>query len=193
MNPQETAAYLINLYRTYGDADYIGEPVSQLEHMVQCAQLAEASGANEETILAAFFHDIGHFCEHIVPDKVQFMDGFGIVDHEKLGAQFLRQHGISENVCALVASHVNAKRYLTSKDEKYFRQLSEASRQTLEFQGGPMSADEATRFEADPLFGQFIQLRRWDELAKATGQPLPPLAHFEDMIVRHLENTSEND
>jgi 2-amino-1-hydroxyethylphosphonate dioxygenase (glycine-forming) len=188
MHPQETAAYLISLYHAYGDADYIGEPVSQLEHMVQCAELAEASGADEENILAAFLHDIGHFCEHIVPGEVQYMDGFGIVDHEKLGAGFLRQHGFSEKICALVASHVPAKRYLTFADENYFQQLSAASRQTLEFQGGRMSAAEAALFEAEPLFAQYIQLRRWDEQAKATGRPVPPLAHCEAMIVRHLEN-----
>ena len=62
--------------------------------MCQAAQLAEAEGYEEEVILAAFFHDIGHFCEHIMP--VQQMNGYGVVDHEKLGADYLRGKGFSE-------------------------------------------------------------------------------------------------
>lgn len=42
------------LYAAYGNADYIGEPVSQLEHMSQAAQLAESEGYPPEVILAAF-------------------------------------------------------------------------------------------------------------------------------------------
>jgi predicted HD phosphohydrolase len=32
---------ILTLYKMYGDQDYIGEPVSQIEHMCQCAQLAK--------------------------------------------------------------------------------------------------------------------------------------------------------
>jgi len=65
--PEETAEFIISLYHQFGNEDYIGEPVSQLEHMCQCAELAEKEGYDEEVILAAFFHDIGHLCEHIMP------------------------------------------------------------------------------------------------------------------------------
>jgi predicted HD phosphohydrolase len=51
--------------------------------MSQAAQLAEAGGYNEEVILAAFFHDIDHLCEHIIP--VEHMDDYGKADHESLG------------------------------------------------------------------------------------------------------------
>jgi predicted HD phosphohydrolase len=43
------------LYEKYGQVDYIGEPVSQVEHMVQAAQLAEEEGYEDDIILAAFF------------------------------------------------------------------------------------------------------------------------------------------
>ena len=91
-NPEQTANYIVALYEQYGHEDYIGEPVSQMEHMCQCAMLAEQEGYDEEVILAAFFHDLGHFCEHIT--KVQQMDGYGVVDHEKLGAD-LKKHSSS--------------------------------------------------------------------------------------------------
>ncbi|MBL7742834.1 MAG: HD domain-containing protein [Chitinophagaceae bacterium] len=183
--PEETAEFIINLYRQFGDEDYIGEPVSQVEHMCQCAQLAESEGYDEEVILAAFFHDIGHFCEHIMP--VQQMDGFGVVDHEKLGADFLRSKGFSETIASLVENHVQAKRYLTYHFPEYYNQLSEASKRTLEFQGGKMTLQEAMSFEADPLFELHIKLRRWDEKAKLEHQLLPSLDKYSEMIIRHLK------
>jgi len=38
---------IFSLYESYGAADYIGEPVSQIEHMCQAAQLAEAEGYDD--------------------------------------------------------------------------------------------------------------------------------------------------
>lgn len=181
---QSNIALIISLYQKYGNADYIGEPVSQLEHMCQSAQLAEAEGFSEEVILAAFFHDIGHLCEHFMP--VAYMGGFGVVDHEKLGADFLRQKGFSERVCKLVQSHVEAKRYLTFKDPGYYDQLSEASRRTLEFQGGVMSLEEVIAFEKDPDADLILALRKWDEAAKLENIPLPDLGKYSAMMERHL-------
>lgn len=181
---QSNIALIISLYQKYGNADYIGEPVSQLEHMCQSAQLAEAEGFSEEVILAAFFHDIGHLCEHFMP--VAYMGGFGVVDHEKLGADFLRQKGFSERVCKLVQSHVEAKRYLTFKDPGYYDQLSEASRRTLEFQGGVMSLEEVIAFEKDPDSDLILALRKWDEAAKLENIPLPDLGKYSAMMERHL-------
>lgn len=37
--------------------------MSQLEHMCQAAQLAEAAGADDEVALAAFFYDLRQFSE----------------------------------------------------------------------------------------------------------------------------------
>jgi phosphonate degradation associated HDIG domain protein len=183
--PEQTTEFIISLYHQFGDEDYIGEPVSQLEHMCQCAGLAEKEGYDEEVILAAFFHDIGHFCEHIMP--VEQMNGYGVVDHEKLGADFLRSKGFSSTIASLVENHVQAKRYLTYHFPDYYEQLSEASKKTLEFQGGRMSLEEAMAFETDSLFDLHIQLRRWDEKAKLEHQLLPGLDKYAAMILRHLK------
>jgi 2-amino-1-hydroxyethylphosphonate dioxygenase (glycine-forming) len=175
------------LYERYGTEDYIGEPVSQIEHMCQCAQLAEAAGADDDVILAAFFHDIGHLCAFAFPqEKVAHMDNVGIVDHESLGAAYLLNLGFSEKIARLVKSHVAAKRYLTYHYPDYYNQLSEASKKTLEFQGGVMTADEAVAFEEDDLFDQYVAIRRWDDLAKKTQEPLPALFHYKQMMIEHL-------
>lgn len=183
---EESVREIFELYEKYGGEDYIGEPVSQLEHMCQAAQLAEGEGYGEEIILAAFFHDIGHLYENLVP--VRKMGGFGVVDHEKLGSDFLRKKGFSEIVASLVENHVQAKRYLTYHYPEYYRQLSEASKRTLVFQGGAMTLEEAMRFEAGDLFDLHIKLRRWDEKAKLEKQLMPPLQKYKEMAIRHLEH-----
>ncbi len=182
----QVANEIIDLYKKYGVNDYVGEPVSQLEHMCQCAQLAEKENYDDEVILAAFFHDIGHLCEHIM--KVDHMDNYGVVDHEKIGAEYLINKGFSKRLSTLIASHVDAKRYLTFKNPGYFEQLSEASKKTLKFQGGKMDAEEAGRFERNEYFTLFLTLRAWDEKAKEEHVPLPNLDKYKSMMIKQLTN-----
>jgi phosphonate degradation associated HDIG domain protein len=182
---REITDEIMNLYGQHGGAEYAGEKVSQLEHMAQAAQLAEAQGYDEEVVLAAFLHDIGHISEAAKGDNE--MDGFGIKDHEELGAEFLRGKGFSKKITRLVESHVEAKRYLTYKDPAYYANLSDASKRTLEYQGGPMTAEEASAFEQYPLFDLIIRMRNWDEQAKVEHQPLPDLQHYRKMMLHHLE------
>lgn len=175
---------IFGLYEQFGQEDYIGEPVSQIEHMCQSAQLAESQGYDEEVILAAFFHDIGHLFSHL--GQKESMGGFGVKRHELLGAEFLRKLGFSEKIAQLVENHVQAKRYLTFAYPEYFEKLSEASRETLRHQGGPMSQSEAENFEKDPLFDISLKMRTWDEEAKLENIPLPDLASFREIASRHL-------
>jgi len=189
---KEAVEEIMSLYINHGNEDYIGEPVSQIEHMCQCAQLAEEAGAGEEMILAAFFHDIGHLYAFAYPEKeLQHMDDCGIVDHEKLGADYLLEKGFNSKIASLVASHVNAKRYLTYKYPEYQDKLSPASKVTLEHQGGMMNEKEALEFEADELFNEYITLRKWDELAKEENKPLPDLEKYKKMMERQLQVDSE--
>lgn len=175
---------IFGLYEQFGADDYIGEPVSQLEHMVQSAQLAQAEGFGDDVVLAAFLHDIGHFCAKRGTE--QDMGGYGTLRHEKVGADWLRERGFSETIAKLVEYHVQAKRYLTARDPSYYNKLSEASKKTLEYQGGRMSEEEAEAFAADPLFATSLRMRHWDEAAKEENQPIPDLEPFRRMCVAHL-------
>jgi phosphonate degradation associated HDIG domain protein len=187
MNPiTEIVDEIFDLYSTYGNADYIGEPVSQIEHMSQAAQLAAHEGFDGEVILAAFFHDIGHLC--VMSTLENSMGGYGVKSHEKIGADFLRSKGFSERLARLVESHVQAKRYLTFKDSTYYNSLSEASKQTLAFQGGPMNKNEAIQFENDPLFESMIQMRRWDEMAKEENATVMDLNDLKQRAISLLSS-----
>jgi len=111
------------------------------------------------------------------------------MDHEKIGADYLRKQGFSEQIAKLVGSHVEAKRYLTKKYPDYFDKLSDASKKTLEFQGGKMSEEEVVKFEMDDMSKLYVSLRLWDEKAKEMNQPIPDLGHYKNMMLKHL---SEN-
>ena len=167
-NAQQVVEEVFGLYQQYGADDYIGEPVSQIEHMSQAAQLALAQGYDDEVVLAAFFHDIGHICAKTANN----MGGYGVISHELLGARYLRDQGFSERIAKLVEYHVQAKRYLTLRQPGYYALLSEASLRTLGYQGGVMSDAEADAFEQDPLCALSLRMRAWDERAKAMNVPL---------------------
>lgn len=186
LSKTEKLDLIFDLYSKHGSDDYIGEPVSQIEHMSQSAQLAEKEGFDDETILAAFFHDIGHLFAHLGP--AESMSGYGIKRHEQIGADYLRALGFSEKVAKLVENHVQAKRYLTHRYPAYFEKLSEASRQTLVYQGGPMDEVEAKRFEQDELFEASLKMRTWDEEAKLEFVPLPDLSKYREMAARCLRS-----
>jgi phosphonate degradation associated HDIG domain protein len=182
--PQTIVTEIFSLYELFGAEEYAGEKVSQLEHMIQAAQLAMMEGHDDEVVLAAFLHDLGHLLP--MHDESESMNGFGMVDHEKVGAAWLRQRGMGERMCRLIESHVNAKRYLTFKIPEYYDQLSEASKHTLEYQGGRMSACEAEAFEQDPLFSLYIKMRGWDEAAKIEGLPFPGLSLMQKKMYDYL-------
>ena len=181
----QVAEEIITMYRNHGGEEYAGEKVSQLEHMGQAAQLASQQGYDEEVVLAAFLHDIGHICVSAEGD--QAMGDYGVKDHEEIGANFLKRKGFSKRVVRLVESHVEAKRYLTYKDPDYYDQLSVASKKTLEYQGGRMGKDEAEAFEHYPLFDLIIKMRRWDEEAKVENMPVPDLEYYRSLMISHLQ------
>lgn len=182
---EETVDELFSLYERFGNEDYIGEPVSQIEHMSQSAQLALSHGADDEVVLAAFFHDIGHFCSRGAEAS---MAGYGAMRHELIGADYLRAKGFPERIPRLVENHVQAKRYLTYKNPAYFENLSVASKKTLEFQGGVMTPEEAVAFERDPSFEDSILMRRWDEAAKETEVPVIDMNILKEKAVRVLQH-----
>lgn len=175
---------LIKTCKSAQHFDYIGEPVSQLEHMSQAAWFAQKSGADEELILAAFLHDIGHIS---APSTAKQMAGLGVLNHEQIGAEHLQQIGFSARVTDLVHLHVQAKRYLCWKNPSYYHNLSVASKGTLEFQGGIMNQQQATEFEQNPLFKDILRLRTWDEQAKKVNGPKLDISTLKQIMQNHLQ------
>ena len=164
---------IVALYKQRGAEEYGGEVVSQLEHALQCATLAERNDGDETLVAAALLHDIGHLLGESGDDAA----------HETLAASFLSP-AFSDDVIQPIRLHVRAKRFLCWVDDEYYDGLSPASRASLEEQGGPYDRDEATAFGALPHAERAIKLRIFDDQAKVPGQPTPDLAHFLDVLRR---------
>jgi predicted HD phosphohydrolase len=162
--------------RRYGGVDL-------LAHALQCGMNAERAGAPPALIAAALLHDIGScLVEGGAHAAIERGEDAG---HEQLGASFLSAWFGAE-VTEPVRLHVDAKRYLTATEPAYRAALSETSRRTLELQGGPLSADDAARFTAQPHAVDAIRLRRWDEAAKLPDRATPPLEHFRPYLAACL-------
>lgn len=78
---------------------------------------------------------------------------------------------------------------MTAIDTSYYDGLSEASKQSLKFQGGPFEGEELERFKSHPLSDEMVRLRRWDDGAKVVGieQITPRVEAYKGMIVGHLK------
>lgn len=173
------------LFAAKGDREYSGEPVTQLEHALQSGALAEAEGASEPLVVAAFLHDLGH----LINDRGTASNRFtptleGIDDrHQYVALPFLR--GLFDDaVLAPIKLHVDAKRYLCARGDgrmsgaEYWAALSPDSKRSLELQGGIFSSPEADRFIAMPHAADAVRLRLWDDRAKVAGAATPPLSHY---------------
>lgn len=178
LHGQLTAERLRELFDGPGTADYLGEDVTQAEHMLQAAALAESVGASPELVIAALLHDVGHFTGPLTG-----ADLMGGTDnrHSHVAADWLARW-FGPAVTEPIRLHVAAKRYLCAVDPAYQRVLSPASAYTLEVQGGPMTDQEVAVFEAEPYAEQAVRLRRWDDAAKDPTRAVPSFDHYRERI-----------
>jgi phosphonate degradation associated HDIG domain protein len=160
MKPLADFEGLARLYAMRG-AEHYGEGVTQLEHALQSAVLAQSARAPASLIAAALLHDVGHL---LIPDDVQRRSTID-AHHERMGDVALSQL-YGEAVRAPIRLHVEAKRYLCFAEPAYFDRLSEASKASLALQGGPLTAAEAALFERHAHWRDAVTLRTFDDLAK---------------------------
>jgi [1-hydroxy-2-(trimethylamino)ethyl]phosphonate dioxygenase len=169
---------IFDLFRTYGDHDYLGEPVSLSEHMLQTAHAAELDGVAPSLVAAALLHDIGHLLHDLPHDSANH--GIDTL-HEEVGARWLATR-FGPDVSEPVRLHVAAKRYVCATDATYLSVLSPASVLSLNLQGGPFSPTEAAAFAAN-AYGQLaVNLRRWDDVGKLANNRTPTLDHFRPIL-----------
>lgn len=176
-----TIADIGQLFQTKGHAQYDGEPVTQLEHALQSAHLAEQAGADSALIAAALLHDLGHLLHDLPGSPTQQ----GVDDlHQYRCLPFLRAL-CGPATLEPIRLHVDAKRYLCVREPGYLESLSPDSRRSLALQGGVFDTAQAAAFEALPYAQDAVRLRRWDDAAKQAGAPVPGLDHF----LRHLQRS----
>jgi phosphonate degradation associated HDIG domain protein len=176
-SPEDFVATIFDLFDRMG-GDHYGEAVTQLDHALQTAHHAREAGEADSLVAAALLHDIGHLLQKHGQDAAD--RGIDAV-HERIGAAWLAQ-GFAPEVSEPVRLHVEAKRYLATAEPGYAAALSPASSQSLHLQGGPMNEDEAAVFRTHPHFDTAVRLRRYDEMGKAEGAVIAPLAAYKAML-----------
>jgi len=166
------------LFESAKAEEYLGEDITLVEHMIQCAENAQADGAQDWLIIAALLHDIGHL---LVPDAGAAQDSGIDMHHDDVGAEWISKR-FPNNIFQAVRLHVDAKKYLVATDAAYFDNLSEASQITLEIQGGVFSESEATDFIQQQYGYEAVQLRKWDDAGKVRGAAKTDISYYEDLI-----------
>lgn len=177
-HPELIFEKLVTAVRSVENLPYDGEPVSQLEHALQCAGLARRGGYDAEVVAAALLHDVGRSPAVLADLRDAGVEGG---EHGYLAGVWLRPL-VGERVAWLAEQHVPAKRYLVATDPSYRDELTGTSQRTLAKQGGPMSLGEIRDFERHPQWREAVALRRWDDLAKEPGARVPPLESYEEEL-----------
>lgn len=180
LGPDTIVAFLAGIFERRGGEEYLGEPVTMAEHMLQGAYIAEQQGENEKIVVATLLHDIGHFTSEF---GMFSMNDTHDKHHEEAGAQVLDRF-FPAIVTDCVRYHVAAKRYICATDPDYFAQLSEASVHSLKLQGGAMSADEVAEFEKHTNAREIVKVRHFDDAGKVAGMQTPGFAHYAPMVQR---------
>lgn len=183
LTPANIVAFLGDVFARRGAEEYLGEPVSMAEHMLQSARCAEEAGQPDAVVAAALLHDIGHFTSEFgtyAPSDT--------VDrhHEDAGADLLAPF-FPPLVTDCVRHHVAAKRYLCATRPEYLRKLSPASVHTLQLQGGPMEQTEVAAFESNPHHRAIVKVRVYDDTGKRAGTPTRTFADYAPMLQRLVD------
>jgi [1-hydroxy-2-(trimethylamino)ethyl]phosphonate dioxygenase len=191
---------------------YGGEAVSELDHALQCAELAAWAGADEELVLAALLHDVGRYAvpQSLVSDATETTSEIpefrleegrptawpeasaGAVfsgarrGHHDAGADLIAPW-VPKRVAWCVRMHADAKRYLCATEPQYYALLSPASQRTLLLQGGVMTPAEVETFRACPWLDDALALRRWDDQAKVPGAVARLLASWAPLLRKYFD------
>jgi [1-hydroxy-2-(trimethylamino)ethyl]phosphonate dioxygenase len=181
--------FLGSIFDRRGNEEYLGEPVSMGEHMLQGATIAERNGQSEEIIVGALLHDIGHFTSEFGTFTMADTDDR---HHEDAGARVLERFFPSV-IVDCVRYHVAAKRYLCATRPEYFRRLSEASVHSLNLQGGPMNAEEVAEFARHPNLDQIVAVRYLDDAGKRPNMETHDFWHFAPLVQRMVNRHCGDD
>jgi predicted HD phosphohydrolase len=144
---EETAAMLESLRGVWDE-----EAVDELDHALQSAARAIDDGADDELVLAAALHDIGH--SPLLAAQSQA--------HDRVARQWLTPR-FGARVGWLAGAHVAAKRHLAATEPGYATALSAVSVTSLHAQGG---AGVEPEYTSHPWWADALRLRRYDDAAK---------------------------
>ena len=184
LNATNIVDFIGSIFEKRGDEEYLGEPVTMGQHMLQGAAMAEQSREPDEIIIGTLLHDIGHFTSEFGTFSMEDTEDRY---HEDAGAAVLEQF-FPKVITDCCRHHVAAKRYLCATDPEYFQKLSTASIHSLNLQGGPMSEAELKDFEKNPNLKKILKVRLYDDAGKIPDMVTPSFWHFAPLVQKMVDS-----
>lgn len=162
-------------FQNHGGEKYADEEVTQVQHALQSAVMAEEERASDSLVVASLLHDIGHIMDgNELPKALEE----NLHDqHESRAYEWLLE-SFGPAVADPVRLHVAAKRYLCTTDQSYLEKLSPTSLKSYKDQGGRMSEEELSEFENEEFFQEAVMLRKWDDKAKDPDKNTPTIDYY---------------
>ena len=189
LNATNIVDFIGSIFEKRGDEEYLGEPVTMGQHMLQGATMAEKSREPDEIIIGTLLHDIGHFTSEFGTFSMEDTEDRY---HEDAGAAVLEQF-FPKIITDCCRHHVAAKRYLCATDPEYFQKLSTASIHSLNLQGGPMSEAELKDFEKNPNLRKILKVRLYDDAGKIPDMITPSFWHFAPLVQKMVDSHSSKE
>ena len=112
LNAKNIVDFIGSIFEKRGDEEYLGEPVTMGQHMLQGATMAEQRREPDEIIIGTLLHDIGHFTSEFGTFSMEDKEDRY---HEDAGAAVLEQF-FPKVITDCCRHHVAAKRYLCATD-----------------------------------------------------------------------------
>ena len=184
VNSKNIVDFIGSIFERRGGEEYLGEPVTMGQHMLQGATMAEQSREPDEIIIGTLLHDIGHFTSEFGTFSMEDTEDRY---HEDAGAAVLEQF-FPKIITDCCRHHVAAKRYLCATDPEYFQKLSTASIHSLNLQGGPMSEAELKDFEKNPNLKKILKVRLYDDAGKIPDMITPSFWHFAPLVQKMVDS-----
>lgn len=189
LNATNIVDFIGSIFEKRGDEEYLGEPVTMGQHMLQGATMAEKSREPDEIIIGTLLHDIGHFTSEFGTFSMEDTEDRY---HEDAGAAVLEQF-FPKIITDCCRHHVSAKRYLCATNPEYFQKLSTASIHSLNLQGGPMSEAEIKDFEKNPNLKKILKVRLYDDAGKIPDMITPSFWHFAPLVQKMVDSHSSKE
>jgi predicted HD phosphohydrolase len=184
VNSKNIVDFIGSIFERRGGEEYLGEPVTMGQHMLQGATMAEQSKEPDDIIIGALLHDIGHFTSEFGTFSMEDKEDRY---HEDVGAAVL-EHFFPKVITDCCRYHVAAKRYLCATNPEYFQKLSAASIHSLNLQGGPMSETEIKEFERNPNLKKILTVRLYDDAGKIPDMDTPSFWHFAPLVQKMVDS-----
>lgn len=168
---------LVDLYKKYGTDKYmINETITQINHILLAAKIANLVGAPEWMIIGLLCHDVGQLVNR-VNDETEDINKLHW-SHDDRGAAWLKTMGFSTIICDFVKYHTYAKILLCRENSMYFEHLSDASKDSYYIQ-----REKYSNCEIDiPI--EYKAGRMIDDMSKFNDVRCPGIETYRDMFSR---------